>query len=167
MTSTTNVHSPDAALSPGSPPRDAQDINTNDVRRFVYTWFTLFEHRAPAAHLAAHLTTKQPLSLTFPGTEPLREVQQFIDWYEQLLANTRWNFHELSHLTVDGADDGAYNVAVDIDWQGGVTEDSAWPTNLPDRRFRFAVHQQWRVAVDSGSAQDNPFSIVSLVAEPR
>jgi hypothetical protein len=167
MTSTTNVHAPDVTPSPGLPPRDAQAVNANDVRRFVYTWFTLFEHRAPAARLAAHLATSRPVSLTFPGAEPLREIQQFIDWYEQLLANTRWNFHELSRLTVELAGDGAYDVAFDIDWQGGVTEDSAWPTNLPERRFRFAVHQRWRVAVDSGSALDNPFFIVSLVAELR
>lgn len=162
MTST-NIHTADAALSAGVPPR----TNANDVRRFVYTWFTLFEHRAPAPRLAAHLTTSEPLSLAFPGGQPLRDIQQFTDWYDQLLANTVWNFHELSRLTVEPAGDAAYDVAVDIDWQGAVTEDSALPTNLPDRRFRFAVRQQWRVAVHQGNALDDPFFIVDLVAEPR
>src|SRR5262249_5262083 len=148
-------------------------VNANDVRRFVYTWFTLFEHRAPAERLAAHVASSQLRSLAFPGAEPLRKVQQFIDWYEQLLANTRWNFHELSGLTVeladdaDGDGDGAFNVAFDVDWQGAVTEDSAWPTNLPERHFRFALRQRWRIDVHTGSALDNPFFIVDLVAERR
>lgn len=155
----------DPVLSPGLPPRDAEAVNANDVRRFVYVWFTLFEHRAPAERLAAHLATSD-LTMAFPGTPLIRDAQQFNAWYEQVIANTRWNFHELSNLRVERAGD-AYDVVFDVDWQGGVTDDSAWPTNLPERRFSFALRQWWRVAVRPGSAQDNPFSIVDLVTEPR
>jgi hypothetical protein len=142
-------------------------VNANDLRRFVYTWFTLFEHRAPAERLAAHLAGDQPLSLAFPGAEPLRGVEQFTEWYKQLLTNTRWNFHELTRLTVDPADDSTWNVAFEVDWEGAVTEDSGWPTNLPDRHFRFALRQRWQVAVHPGDPLDNPFFITDLVAEPR
>jgi len=155
-----------AAPSLGLAPHDVHAVTANDVRRFVYTWFTLFEHRAPAERLAAHLTASQPLSLTFPGAEPLRDIQQFTDWYKQLLANTTWNFHELSGITVELAEAASYDVSIDIGWQGAVTEDSAWPTNLPERRFHFDVRQRWQVAVHPGSAQDDPFYIVNLVAEP-
>jgi hypothetical protein len=94
-------------------------------------------------------------------------VQQFVHWYEELLANTRWNFHELSNLTVELGHEAAFDVAFDVDWQGAVTEESAWPTNLPERQFRFELRQRWRVAVHRGSALGNPFFLIRLVAEPR
>lgn len=146
---------------------DIHAVNANDLRRFVYTWFTFFEHRAPAERLAAHLDDDRPLSLAFPGAEPLRDVKGFTDWYEQLLANTRWNLHELTNLTVGPAEGGTYHVSFDIDWEGAVTADSAWPTNLPDRHFRFALRQRWQVAVRAGSPLDDPFVLTDLVAEPR
>ena len=67
---------------------DTQTVNANDVRRFVYAWFTLFEHRAPAERLAAHLPDDGPLRLAFPGADPLLTKRQFIDWYRTPLANT-------------------------------------------------------------------------------
>jgi hypothetical protein len=88
-------------------------------------------------------------------------------WSEGLLADTRWNFHDLSALAVEPLADGAYRVSFDVGWQGAVTEDSAWPTNLPERTFRFALRQQWRVIARAGEPLDNPFSIVDLLAETR
>ncbi|NMO57554.1 hypothetical protein HH310_41115 [Actinoplanes sp. TBRC 11911] len=166
MTSTA-APSTDPTLSPGLPPRDAAAPNANDVRRFVYTWFTLFEHRAPAEQLAAYLAAGDHFVLTIPGAPPMRDIQQFTAWYEQMLANTRWNFHELSNLKVERAGDGAYDVSFDVDWQGAVTEDSTWPANLPAHRFRFPLRQWWRVMVRPGSALNNSFSIADLVAEAR
>ncbi|NMO55160.1 hypothetical protein HH310_28740 [Actinoplanes sp. TBRC 11911] len=171
MTSTTptgnTAASSDPVLSPGLPPRDAEDANANDIRRFVYTWFTLFEHRAPAEQLATHLATGEHLTLVIPGTEPMHDIEQFTAWYKQLLANTQWNFHELSNLRVNYSGDDAYDVTFDVDWQGAVTEASAWPTNLPEQRFRFALRQWWRVMVGPGGALDSPFTIADLVTEAR
>jgi hypothetical protein len=36
-------------------PPDTSSPNANDVTRFVYTWFTLFEHRARAERLTVYL----------------------------------------------------------------------------------------------------------------
>ena len=161
---TTEIISP---LSPGLPPATTDAVNANDVRRFVYTWFTMFEHRAPAARLARNLAADQPIRLWFPGTEPLLDAEQFAEWYGQLLANTVWVFHELANVTVRAEEDGTYQVGFDVDWQGGVTEDSSWPTNLPGRRFRFALRQQWRVIAHPGDALEDPVSIVEVTAEQR
>ena len=155
------------SLSPGLPPATTDAVNANDVRRFVYTWFTMFEHRAPAAWLTRHLAADRPIRLSFPGMEPLLDAEQFAGWYGQLLANTVWNFHELANVTVHARWDGIYQVGFDVDWQGGVTEDSSWPTNLPERRFRFALRQQWSVIARSGDALEDPVSIVEVTAEQR
>jgi hypothetical protein len=161
---TTEIISP---LSPGLPPATTDAVNANDVRRFVYTWFTMFEHRAPAARLTRNLAADQPIRLSLPGTEPLLDAEQFAEWYGQLLANTVWVFHELANVTVRAEEDGTYQVGFDLDWQGGVTEDSSWPANLPERRFRFALRQQWSVIARSGDALEDPVSIVEVTAEQR
>ena len=152
---TTTLHKPDT-VSP----------NANDVARFVYTWFTLFEHRARAESLTAYLTDGEELSLSFPGEQALQTGQQFTDWYEQMLANTTWNFHELSGLTIQPAVSG-FTVGFDVDWHGAVSDGSQWPSNLEGGQFRFAMHQDWHVTVRPGAAADNPFEIETLVARPR
>jgi hypothetical protein len=152
---TTTLHKPDTVKP-----------NTNDVARFVYTWFTLFEHRARAESLTAYLSNGDQLSLSFPGGPPLQTAQQFIGWYHQLLANTTWNFHELSGLTIEPTV-GGFTVGFDVDWQGAVTDGSDWPSNREGGQFRFAMHQAWHVAVRAGAAVDNPFEIETLVASAR
>jgi hypothetical protein len=152
---TTTLHEPDTA----SP-------NANDAARFVYTWFTLFEHRARADRLTPYVSDGEQLSLGFPGGDPLRTREQFTDWYEQLLANTTWNFHALSGLTIQPTASG-FTVGFDVDWEGALADGSTWPSNLEGGRFRFALHQDWQVAVRPGAAAENPFAIETLVARPR
>ena len=156
-------------VSPGLPLTDSTTPTSNDVRRWVYSWFTLFEHRAAAERLVAHLADDM-LSLTFPGGEPLRSGAEFVAWYAELLANTRWNFHELTNITVEPTSTGSrpsFDVGLDISWQGQTVEGSPWYSNLPDGQFRFEVHQDWKVISHDGDALDNPFKIVDLVATMR
>jgi hypothetical protein len=155
VTATTTLHTPDTVIP-----------NANDVARFVYTWFTLFEHRARTERLTAYLTDGEQLSLSFPGAEPLRTGQQFSAWYDQLLANTTWNFHELSAMTIAPTVSG-FTVGFDVDWQGAVSDGSDWPSNREGGEFRFAMHQDWQLAVRPGAAAEDPFAIVTLVARPR
>lgn len=86
--------------------------------------------------------------------------------YRELLANTTWNFHELSGLTIQPTESG-FTVGFDVDWQGAVSDGSEWPSNLEAGQFRFAMRQDWQVAVRSGPAAENPFEILTLVARPR
>jgi hypothetical protein len=152
--STTTSHTPDTATP-----------NSNDVARFVYTWFTLFEHRARPESLTAYLADSEQLTLRLPGSE-MHTIQQFTGWYQELLANTTWNFHELSGLTIQPAVSG-FTVGFDVDWQGAVSDGSDWPANLEAGQFRFAMRQDWHVAVQRGVAAENPFEILTLVASPR
>jgi hypothetical protein len=128
--------------------------------------FTLFEHRARPESLTAYLADGEQLSLSFPGGEPLRTSQQFTDWYRELLANTTWNFHELPGLTIQPTV-SRFSVGFDADWEGAVSERSGWPSNLEAGQFRFAMRQDWHVAVRPGSAAENPFEIETLVARSR
>src|SRR5262249_21838411 len=58
--------------------------NSNDLRRFVYDWFTHFEHAAPSAFYLDHLDGKR-LDVRFPGVEPITSHEGFRRWYENLL----------------------------------------------------------------------------------
>ena len=49
------MNTPAPALSPGLPLVDSTTPNTNDVRRFVHRWFTLWEHRSAPKRLVPHL----------------------------------------------------------------------------------------------------------------
>lgn len=135
---------------------------TNDVRRFVYSWFTMWEHRVHAERLTRHLA-EDSLSLTFPGGSPLTSPAEFGEWYAGLLANTVWNFHELSNIEVTATGDG-FDVSMDISWRGQTEASSEWPTTLPDSGFRFEVHQDWKVVTLEGDPLADPFAIVTLVA---
>jgi len=135
------------------------------VARFVYIWFTLFEHSARPESLTAYLADSEQLSLVFPGSE-MHTSEQFADWYRELLVNTTWNFHELSGLTIQPAV-GGFTVGFDVDWQGAVSDGSDWPANLEAGQFRFAMRQDWHVAVRPGPAAENPFEIETIVARPR
>ena len=84
------------------------------MARFVYIWFTLFEHSARPESLTAYLADSEQLSLVFPGSE-MHTSEQFADWYRELLVNTTWNFHELSGLTIQPAVSG-FTVGFDVDW---------------------------------------------------
>src|SRR5262245_33656298 len=48
------------------PERGLAATNSNDVRLFIYEWFTHFEHASPVDFYLAHLDDKN-MSLTFPG----------------------------------------------------------------------------------------------------
>jgi hypothetical protein len=69
-------------------------------------------------------------------------------------------------LTIQPAVRG-FIVGFDVDWQGALTDGSAWPSSLEGGRFRFALHQDWHLAVRPGDASDNPFEIETLVTRPR
>jgi hypothetical protein len=148
-----------------SPSPHTASPNANDVARFVYTWFTLFEHRARAESLTAYLADGEQLNLSLPGSK-LHTGQQFIDWYDELLANTTWNFRELSGLTVQPTASG-FTVGFDVDWHGAISDGPEWASNLDGGEFRFEMRQDWHVAVRPGPAAENPFEIETLVARPR
>src|ERR1700750_673979 len=73
--------------------------NSNDVRKFVYEWFNHFEHASNVDYYLGHLDNAY-MSLTFPGQTPFTSHSDYAKWYNNLLAQTLWNFHDISKLQV-------------------------------------------------------------------
>src|SRR5215467_3646122 len=97
--------------------------NSNDLRRFVYEWFTHFEHAAPAHFYLDHLDAEN-LDVRFPGSDPITTHADFAGWYENLLAQTLWNFHDVSAIQIEQIAAPQYLVTFVVDWYGEVRADS-------------------------------------------
>jgi hypothetical protein len=127
--------------------------NSNDLRRFVYEWFTYFEHAAPSRFLLEHLADEN-LDLRYPGVEPITSQTGFAGWYENLLAQTLWNFHDVSAIEIEEIAAGRYLVTFVVDWYGEVRADSdqlaGWQTRPDSCLYHHSIRQTWTVAVAGG-----------------
>src|SRR5262245_37763122 len=88
---------------------------SNDLRRFIYDWFTHFEHAAPADFYLDHLADES-LDVRFPGLDPITSHTEFAAWYENLLAQTMWNFHDVSAIQIKQIAARQYLVMFVVDW---------------------------------------------------
>jgi len=117
--------------------------NSNDLRRFVYDWFTHFEHASASDFYLSHLDNKN-MSITFPGMAPLASHADFTAWYNNLLAQTKWNFHDVSALQVRQTAPQEFLVSFIIDWYGEVKADSSQLAGWQSRSDSFLYHHKLR-----------------------
>ena len=122
--------------------------NSNDLRRFVYEWFTHFEHAAPTDFYLDHLDDEN-LDLRFPGSDPMTSHTDFARWYENFMAQTVWNFHDISAVEIEQSAARQYLVTFLVDWYGEVRADSdqlAGYQSRPDSRlYHHFIRQTWTI----------------------
>ncbi|MGY2291609.1 hypothetical protein ACW9H6_17430 [Pseudomonas sp. SDO528_S397] len=123
-------------------------INRNDVRQFVYQWFTQFEHASRVDYYLAHLDNHN-MSVVVPGMAPLTSHAAFAGWYNNLMAQTLWNFHDLTAIKVEPISSQTYSVDFVIDWYGEVRPDSdqlsGWQSRSDSHLYHRKLRQQWTV----------------------
>src|SRR5262249_53164751 len=124
--------------------------NTNDIRRFLYEWFTHFEHAAPVDVFLRYLDDKN-MFLAFPGQAPLTSHADFAAWYGDLLAQTLWHFHDLSAIDIKQTAPHAFLISFVIDWYGEVKADSdqiaGWQSRSDSLLYHHRLRQTWTVTV--------------------
>lgn len=122
--------------------------NRNDVRLFVFEWFTHFEHASSADYYLSHLNDKD-MSLSFPGQAPLTSHSDYTKWYNNLLAQTLWNFHDLSKIQVKQTAANEFLVSFVIDWYGEVKSTSdqlaGWQSRKDSNIYHYNLRQTWTV----------------------
>jgi hypothetical protein len=132
------------------PERARSAANPNDIRLFLYKWFTKFEHAAPIDFYLRHLEDRH-MQVVFPGMEPLTSHAAFAGWYENLLAQTLWNFHDVSAIQIQQTGPAEYLVSFIVDWYGEVKPDSDQRTGWQSRSDTFLYHrtlrQTWTIEV--------------------
>lgn len=130
------------------PERGLAATNPNDVRRFLYDWFTHFEHASAVDYYLGHLDD-QNMSLVFPGMAPFTSHAAFSGWYQNLLAQTLWNFHDLSAIQVRQTGPQHYLVSFVVDWYGEVRPGSeqlaGWQSRGDSHLYHHRLRQTWTV----------------------
>jgi hypothetical protein len=123
--------------------------NFNDLRLFVYEWFTHFEHAAPTDFYLDHLD-EETLHVAFPGSEPIRNHDGFAAWYENLIDQTLWNFHDLERIQIKRTAPKQYVISFIVDWYGEVSSDSdqldVWQTHKNSFLYHYTLRQTWTVS---------------------
>ena len=136
--------------------------NSNDLRCFVYEWFTHFEHAAPTDFYLDHLDDEN-LDFRFPGSDPMTSHAAFAGWYENFMAQTVWNFHDISAIQIKQLGSRQYLVTFLVDWYGEVRADSyqlaGYQSRTDSRLYHHFIRQTWTI----DTACDRPV-IQNLVA---
>src|SRR5262245_42385311 len=124
--------------------------NSNDLRRFIYEWFTHFEHAAPTDFYLNHLDDEN-LDVRFPGLDPISSQTEFARWYENLLAQTLWNFPDVSAIQIEHIGARRYLVTFVVDWYGEVRADSdqlaGWQSRPDSCLYHYDIRQTWTITV--------------------
>src|SRR5262245_51321115 len=58
------------------------------------------------------------MSVAFPGQTPLTSHADFAKWYQNLLAQTLWNFHDVSALQIQRMEPQQFRISFVVDWYG-------------------------------------------------
>ena len=145
---TTSIATYEAQTNQFKPEQGLAAKNSNDVRMFIYDWFSHFEHAASTDFYLGHLDDKN-MSLTFPGQAPLTSHASFARWYNNLLAQTRWNFHDVSALQIERRASDRFLVSFVLDWYGEVKPESdqlaGWQSRKDSVIYHHNLRQTWTV----------------------
>ena len=135
--------------------------NFNDIRKFVYEWFTHFEHASTVDYYLSHLDGRH-LNVSFPGQAPLTNHSDFEKWYNNLLTQTVWNFHDLSKIQIKRTSSNEYLISFVVDWYGEVKSNSdqltGWQSRKDSYLYHYSRRQTWTL-----TDFDNNLKIQNLV----
>ena len=116
-----------------------QGYNVNEIKSFVYKWFSLFDRNAPTDEFIAR-TVDQGLEMAFPE-RTLRSHNDFRDWYGGILENIKKASHDVSDLQVTQESPTQFAVSLRVHWQA---------TTATGEELSMHVRQEWTVIDDGG-----------------
>lgn len=106
----------------------------NQVRSFVYKWFSLFDRNAPASEFLRHLPHHN-FKMNFPEKK-ITNHSDFKAWYKNILATVKSANHEIKHLNIIQEKDSSYLVELVVLWRAVSTDGKA---------LSFDAFQTWKV----------------------
>jgi hypothetical protein len=90
-------------------------LTENDVKTFVYQWFSWLDHQVGEFYFMSHLSS-EGFEMRFPGVT-IRDYTGFKKWYDCMRENIQWNSHEISNLTVSGDPEKGFDVELTVRWR--------------------------------------------------
>jgi len=106
-----------------------QNYNENDVKSFVYKWFTGFDQQKPMSFFLNHLSDN--VQMSYPDAK-IKSKKDFINWYENVLKNITSNTHAIRNLEVVGNQKNGWNVTYNVQWKANAKNGS---------KYNLYVHQ--------------------------
>lgn len=113
-----------------------QGVTDNDVKSFIYEWFSLFDHQADVGRFLQRLSTVN-LTMVLPETT-LRSQADFERWYRGIRERIKTNSHDVRDLRITKPATGGYEVELTVRWQAATFSGEAL-----DQTFR----QSWEIAI--------------------
>ncbi len=96
-------------------PKYRNKLNENDVKTFVYQWFSWLDHQVGEFHFMSHLRSGG-FEMRLPGLT-IQDYTGFKRWYDCLRENIKWNSHELSDVKVSGDSEKGFDVEITVRWR--------------------------------------------------
>ncbi|OHD13033.1 MAG: hypothetical protein A2086_07505 [Spirochaetes bacterium GWD1_27_9] len=109
----------------------------NDVKAFVYNWFSGFDHQSDISFFKKHLDP-QKVDMYFPDF-PIKSIKDFEKWYNGVINNIQWNTHIISNLKVTGDETRMFFVSFDVNWKAKAYNGENYNMN---------IHQDWNLKID-------------------
>ena len=109
----------------------------NDVKAFVHNWFAGFDHQSDINMFTKHLNSEK-VDMYFPDF-PIKSIEDFKRWYNNVIDNIQWNTHRISNLKVSGDEINGFSIGLDINWKAKTYKGETYDMN---------IHQDWMVKVD-------------------
>ena len=79
----------------------------------------------------------------------LTTTADFVGWYDNLLAQTVWNFHDLGTIEIARRGPQEYLISFIVDWYGEVRADSeqlaGWQVRADSNLYHHTLRQTWTV----------------------
>ncbi|MFD0751948.1 hypothetical protein ACFQZS_17475 [Mucilaginibacter calamicampi] len=107
------------------------------------------------AYYLDHLAGKD-LYASFPGGgKPLASHADFTQWYNNLLTQTKWNFHDIGNIQVKRTANNEFLVTFIVNWYGEVKADSpqlaGWQSRKDSYLYHYTLRQVWNVSSDEST----------------
>ena len=119
---------------------DKNSIAENDIKSFVYEWFSWFDHQADEENFLSHISSDD-LIMEFPE-KTLKNHDDFKTWYDGIRKTIKSNSHDIKELAVTKNKDGIFEVKFMVLWKA---------KTFKGESIEQTYEQNWKIRVSPGN----------------
>lgn len=118
-----------------TPTRDDFRTGDNEIRSFVYEWFSWFDRQASEDIFLKHLATSS-LSMEFPDTK-VKNHSDFKRWYDGVRKSISTNSHEIGQIEIARLDSADFQLRIPVIWRAKTRD---------GKNIELRVRQTWKLS---------------------
>lgn len=123
--------------------KQERPMNENDVRAFVYQWFSQFDRQADLGEFTRHLATTD-LRIEFPEMT-ITDAEGFKAWYDGIKKAIRRNTHDVTTLKVSRLGEALFGVDLQVRWQAETYKNECYDNTYQQRWRVQSGPDGWRI----------------------